>query len=73
MRGDVRFDHVGFAYAADGAAVLHDIDLVVPAGTSLALVGETGSGKTTLASLVVAAARPDLAARSASTASTCAT
>ena len=52
VRGDVTFDHVGFAYSPDGAAVLHDVDLVVPAGTSLALVGETGSGKTTLASLV---------------------
>jgi ATP-binding cassette subfamily B protein len=53
VHGEVRFDHVGFAYGeADGDAVLHDIDLVVPAGSSLALVGETGSGKTTLASLV---------------------
>ena len=50
VRGEVRFDHVGFGY--DDALVLHDIDLTVPAGGSLALVGETGSGKTTLASLV---------------------
>ncbi len=50
VRGEVRFDHVDFAYG--DAPVLHDVDLVVPAGTSLALVGETGSGKTTLASLV---------------------
>ena len=50
MRGEVRFDHVDFAYG--DSPVLHDIDLVVPAGSSLALVGETGSGKTTLASLV---------------------
>ncbi|MCY7395605.1 MAG: ABC transporter ATP-binding protein/permease [Nocardioides sp.] len=51
--GEVRFDHVDFSYdGPGGAAVLHDIDLVVPAGTSLALVGETGSGKSTLASLV---------------------
>jgi ATP-binding cassette subfamily B protein len=50
-RGEVRFEGVGFGYAPD-RAVLTDIDLVVPAGTTLALVGETGSGKSTLASLV---------------------
>ncbi len=50
-RGEVRFEGVGFGYDAD-RAVLTDIDLVVPAGTTLALVGETGSGKSTLASLV---------------------
>ena len=51
VRGEVRFDHVTFGYDAD-SAVLHDIDLTVPAGTSLALVGATGSGKSTLAGLV---------------------
>jgi ATP-binding cassette subfamily B protein len=50
-RGEVRFEGVGFAYDPD-RPVLADIDLVVPAGTTLALVGETGSGKSTLASLV---------------------
>jgi ATP-binding cassette subfamily B protein len=50
VRGEVHFDHVGFGYG--DAPVLHDIDLTVPVGGSLALVGETGSGKTTLASLV---------------------
>ncbi|MFC9895697.1 ABC transporter ATP-binding protein [Nocardia sp. NPDC127579] len=49
-RGEVRFDHVGFSYGS--GAVLEDIDLTVPAGTSLAVVGETGSGKTTLGYLV---------------------
>ena len=50
-RGEVRFDGVGFGYDPD-RPVLAGIDLVVPAGTTLALVGETGSGKSTLASLV---------------------
>ncbi|MBL1073887.1 ABC transporter ATP-binding protein [Nocardia sp. 2] len=45
--GAVRFDHVSFGYDAD-RKVLRDIDIIVPAGTSLAIVGETGSGKTTL-------------------------
>jgi len=48
-RGEVRFERVGFAY--DDAPVLQDVDLAVPAGTSLALVGATGSGKSTLAGL----------------------
>ena len=51
VRGDVTLEGVSFAYDG-GAEVLHGIDLHVPAGTSLALVGETGSGKTTLAGLV---------------------
>jgi ATP-binding cassette subfamily B protein len=49
--GEVRFHRVGFAYDAD-RPVLTDIDLHVPAGSTLALVGETGSGKSTLAALV---------------------
>lgn len=50
--GEVRFEKVTFAYDDSGRPALSDIDLVVPAGTSLALVGDTGSGKSTLASLV---------------------
>jgi ATP-binding cassette subfamily B protein len=49
-RGEVRFDHVGFAYV-EGRPVLPDLDLTVPAGQTLALVGTTGAGKTTLAKL----------------------
>ncbi len=51
-RGEVRFDHVGFTYPGSDRAAVRDVDVVVPAGSSLALVGESGSGKTTLASLV---------------------
>ncbi|MGY1855784.1 ABC transporter ATP-binding protein [Modestobacter sp. SYSU DS0290] len=52
VRGEVRFEHVGFRYADGHRDALTDVDLVVPAGATLALVGETGSGKSTLASLV---------------------
>ncbi|EOM74430.1 bifunctional ABC lipid A transporter [Rhodococcus rhodnii LMG 5362] len=50
--GAVRFDDVGFRYEGADRDALDGIDIDVPAGSSLALVGETGSGKTTLASLV---------------------
>jgi ABC-type multidrug transport system fused ATPase/permease subunit len=48
---EVHFHHVHFSYRT-GREILHGIDLIVPRGTSLALVGPTGAGKTTLASLV---------------------
>ncbi|MHA6758953.1 ABC transporter ATP-binding protein [Streptacidiphilus sp. PAMC 29251] len=52
--GEVRFDQVGFSYEPDAGTppTLDGIDLTVPAGSSLAVVGETGSGKTTLSYLV---------------------
>jgi ATP-binding cassette subfamily B protein len=48
--GEVRFENVSFRYGGedDRPWTLHDIDLVVPAGTRTAIVGETGAGKTTL-------------------------
>ncbi|MGW7004602.1 ABC transporter ATP-binding protein [Streptomyces sp. NPDC054933] len=53
VRGDVRFEHVDFGYEADAAEpTLSGIDLMVPAGGSLAVVGATGSGKSTLSYLV---------------------
>ncbi|MFV0251957.1 MAG: ABC transporter ATP-binding protein [Beutenbergiaceae bacterium] len=58
VRGQVRFDDVAFTYAGAGAPALAAIDLEVPAGSSLALVGHTGSGKTTLGSLVARLADP---------------
>jgi ATP-binding cassette, subfamily B, bacterial len=50
-RGEVRFDQVRFAYH-DDAVVLPDLDLTVPAGQTVALVGTTGAGKTTVAKLL---------------------
>jgi ABC-type multidrug transport system fused ATPase/permease subunit len=49
--GRVRFDGVTFAYTP-GRPVLAELDLEIPAGSNVALIGHTGSGKTTLASLV---------------------
>ncbi|OMQ14637.1 multidrug ABC transporter ATP-binding protein, partial [Modestobacter sp. VKM Ac-2676] len=49
---DVRFDHVSFAYATGGRKALDDVDLTIAARTRVAIVGETGSGKTTFAKLV---------------------
>jgi ATP-binding cassette subfamily B protein len=52
VRGDVRFEHVQFSYDGAEEPTLLDLDITIPAGTSLAVVGETGSGKTTLSYLV---------------------
>src|SRR2546425_6090961 len=49
--GDLRFEGVGFEYM-DGRPVLQDIDLELAPGKTVALIGHTGSGKTTLTSLV---------------------
>ena len=51
-RGEIRFENVTFRYDPDAAPTLDGIDLTVPAGGSLAVVGPTGSGKSTLSYLV---------------------
>ncbi len=48
VRGDVTFEHVDFFYPSASAPTLTNIGLAIPAGSTLALVGSTGSGKTTL-------------------------
>ena len=50
LKGDVRFDHVDFTYKT-GETVLHDFNLDVKAGQCIAIVGETGAGKTTIVNL----------------------
>jgi ATP-binding cassette, subfamily B, multidrug efflux pump len=50
VRGDIEFRSLTFSY--DGRPVLHDVDLRIPAGTTVAVVGPTGSGKSTLVSLI---------------------
>jgi ATP-binding cassette subfamily B multidrug efflux pump len=50
LLGEIEFRGLNFGY--NGARVLHDINLRIPAGSSLAIVGPTGSGKTTLVDLI---------------------
>jgi ATP-binding cassette, subfamily B, multidrug efflux pump len=55
LKGKIEFRHLNFAYTdTEGkpVEVLHDINLEIPAGTSLAIVGPTGSGKSTLVGLI---------------------
>jgi ATP-binding cassette subfamily B protein len=52
-RGDVRFEHVSFGYAGEErTAILADLDLHIPAGQTVAVVGRTGSGKSTIPRLL---------------------
>ena len=50
VEGEIEFRGLNFAY--EGKPVLHDLNLRIPAGSSMAIVGPTGSGKTTLVSLI---------------------
>lgn len=50
--GDVVFENVCFRYGQESAEVLHTINLTIAAGQTVALVGETGAGKTTIANLI---------------------
>ena len=52
ITGHVRLENVSFSYLGAARAAVSGIDLDIPAGSTVALVGETGSGKTTLASLI---------------------
>ncbi|MEW5871255.1 MAG: ABC transporter ATP-binding protein [Chloroflexota bacterium] len=52
LQGKVELDHVSFRYREDAPEVLHDIHLTVQPGETVALVGPTGAGKTSIANLV---------------------
>ncbi|CAM5657972.1 ABC transporter ATP-binding protein OS=Streptomyces tendae OX=1932 GN=GUR47_29195 PE=4 SV=1 [Streptomyces tendae] len=52
IKGEIRFENVEFGYGGKGGPVLDGIDIAVPAGSSLAVVGPTGAGKSTLGHLV---------------------
>jgi ATP-binding cassette subfamily B protein len=58
VRGEIRFEDVSFSYGGEAPA-LDDVTLVVPPGQTLALVGATGAGKSTLAKLVARFYDPD--------------
>jgi ABC-type multidrug transport system fused ATPase/permease subunit len=58
MRGEIRFEDVTFSYGGEAPALEH-VTLTVPPGQTLALVGETGAGKSTLAKLVARFYDPD--------------
>src|SRR6185295_7200199 len=48
----IRFDHVSFRYPGRDEDTLHDLDLFIPEGKSIAIVGKNGAGKTTLIKLL---------------------
>lgn len=52
IRGDIRFDHVSFAYAGAGKECLRDIDIHIRPGETVGVIGATGCGKTTLMNLI---------------------
>jgi len=58
VRGHIRIEHVHFSYIA-GIEVLHDVNLDVKPGTTIALVGRSGAGKTTIANLLMRFYQPD--------------
>lgn len=51
--GDIQFDHVSFTYPESGVVALRDVSFRIPEGETIAFVGRTGSGKSTIASLVL--------------------
>ena len=52
IRGDIRFEDVSFQYPDGDEKILEHFDLDIPFGTNVAIVGETGAGKSTLANLI---------------------
>jgi ABC-type bacteriocin/lantibiotic exporter with double-glycine peptidase domain len=58
VRGEITMEHVHFSYTS-GVEVLHDISLTVPGGTTVAFVGRSGAGKTTISNLLMRFYFPD--------------
>ncbi len=58
VKGDFRFEHVSFHYPDGDTAVIQDFNLTVQAGESIALVGHSGAGKSTVLNLVIGFVRP---------------
>lgn len=52
IHGRIAFSNVSYRYEADGPDVLYDIDFEIPAGSTLAIVGRTGAGKSTLVEMI---------------------
>lgn len=52
LRGELTFQNVGFRYTDDGLPILDDVDFSIGAGKMLAIVGRTGSGKSTIVSMI---------------------
>ncbi|KAA3664899.1 MAG: ABC transporter ATP-binding protein, partial [Chloroflexi bacterium] len=52
IQGHIQLQHVTFHYVADGQKILHDVSLEIAPGQTVALVGPTGAGKTTIANLI---------------------
>lgn len=60
LREGIRFEHVTFAYGGTDVPVLRDVDLLLPAGSTVALVGDNGAGKTTMVKLLSCMYAPSL-------------
>jgi ATP-binding cassette subfamily B protein len=58
FKRDIRLQAVSFAYGADTPAVLHEVNLAVPKGARIGLIGPTGSGKSTLMDLILGLLEP---------------
>lgn len=59
LKGDIRCEHVHFRYDANSPAVLQDISITIERGQKIAIVGQTGSGKSTLGKLLLGLYEPD--------------
>jgi ATP-binding cassette subfamily B protein len=59
IQGGISFEHIGFTYPDSGIRALDDVSFSIPAGGTLAVIGRTGSGKSTVADLLIRQYDPD--------------